>query len=146
MHRREADAASLEEQAAEKQGTVCSFSSRLGSLRGAVTEMSSKEQNRLRGAERRGAWRGIPRRRRWCCRSGRGPLSGTCLSLPKQSSGTLNLYCDERRDIRWNIVWARGKSCGLRLYFIVSPVLSFNIGRVDSLYCYDNWSIEEMSV
>ena len=60
-----------------------------GSLRGAVTGMSSEERNRLRGAERRGAWRGIPRRRRWCCRSGRGPPSGTCPSLPKQSSGTL---------------------------------------------------------
>ena len=31
----------------------------------------------------------------------------------------LNLYCDERKDIQLNMAWAQGKSCGLRLYFIV---------------------------
>ena len=33
----------------------------------------------------------------------------------------LYLYCDERRDIQWNLAWARGISRGLRLYFIVYP-------------------------
>ena len=28
----------------------------------------------------------------------------------------LNLYCDKRRDIRWNIAWVLGISQGLRLY------------------------------
>ena len=41
----------------------------------------------------------------------------------------LYMYCGERRDIRWNISWAQGKSRGqsqrdfprLRLYFITFP-------------------------
>ena len=46
----------------------------------------------------------------------------------------MNLYCDERRDIQWNIAWvqgnpegkAQGISWGLRLYFIVYPDSSQN--------------------
>ena len=38
----------------------------------------------------------------------------------------LYLYYDERRDIRWNIAWARGKPQGRRLYFTVYPDLSQN--------------------
>ena len=41
-----------------------------------------------------------------------------------------SIYCDERRDILWNIAWVRGKSWGisrqLRLYFIVFPDSSHN--------------------
>ena len=38
----------------------------------------------------------------------------------------LYLYCDGRRDIRWNITGARGIYQGLRLYFIVYPDSSHN--------------------
>jgi hypothetical protein len=42
----------------------------------------------------------------------------------------LYLYCDERRDVRWNIAWAWGKLQGvfqgLRLFFIVFPDWSNN--------------------
>ena len=38
----------------------------------------------------------------------------------------LYLYCGKRRDIRWNIAGALGKSRGLRLYFILFPDSSHN--------------------
>ena len=58
-----------------------------------------------------------------------------CYSLFWGSEKVLYLFCYKRRDIRWNIAWARGKSQGqaqrisrgLRLYFIVYPDSSHNI-------------------
>ena len=50
----------------------------------------------------------------------------------QQNSGKsrLYLYSDERRDIRWNIAWARGQNprnfWGLRLYFTLYPDSSHN--------------------
>ena len=74
--------------------------------------------------------------------------------------------CDKRRDIRWNIAWAQGKSRvrSLRdfprdLFHRISwlesqyrhfqwqiqhwPSWEINIRRVDSLCCSDSWAIRE---
>jgi hypothetical protein len=74
--------------------------------------------------------------------------------------GILNLYCEERRDIRWNIAWARGKSQGRSrrdfprdqsIFHRISRLesqyrhsqLQLNIGSVDSPYCSNSWAIRE---
>ena len=49
----------------------------------------------------------------------------------------LYLYCDERRDIRWNIVCTQGISWGLRLYFIVFPYSSHNTDIVNYKFIID---------
>ena len=47
----------------------------------------------------------------------------------------LNLYCDERRDIQWNIAWARGKSRGRRPRGFARAQAIFDcISRIESQY------------
>ena len=80
----------------------------------------------------------------------------------------LYLYCDERRDIQWNIAWAQGKSRGgslrdfpraqaifhcisqleskyrhSQLQLLHWPSWEINIGRVASPYYSDSWAIQE---
>ena len=47
----------------------------------------------------------------------------------------LSLYCDERRDRRWNISWARGKSWGRSLRdFPRAQAIFHRVSRLESQY------------
>ena len=54
------------------------------------------------------------------------PLAVSQQSTCREQPQTLYLYCDERRDILWNIAWAQEKSRVLRLYFIILSNMSHN--------------------
>ena len=54
------------------------------------------------------------------------PLAVSQHSTCGEQPQALYLYCDERRDIRWNIAWAQGIFRGLRLHFIVYSNSSHN--------------------
>ena len=53
----------------------------------------------------------------------------------QQNSGKsrLYLYWDERRDIRWNIAWARGQS---RRNFLRAQAIFHSVSRLESQYSY----------
>ena len=59
------------------------------------------------------------------------------------SATRLNLFCDERRDIRWNIVWARGKSWGQSLKdFPRSQAIFHRISRLKSRYRHSQLKLQ----
>ena len=63
--------------------------------------------------------------------------------LTAQFLQKLNLYCDERRDILWNIAWARGKSQGRSLRdFLRAQTIFHRISRLESQYRHSQLQLQ----